>query len=111
MLNINRSDVVIRESTTGRCITAPILLIPTFIRTRDEIVKMQKSRDCGLFCCSLAHAHDEAERVIYTCRSPCLRLGARDFTCAGTRKINGHAAYFAEAERSGAREIKVGSRA
>jgi hypothetical protein len=115
VLNSNRYDIDIRASPMGRCITGPILLIPillTLIRTKDEIVKMQSwSRLRPFLLNSGTHAHDEAERVIYTCRLPCLRLGAREFPCAGTRKINGHAANFAEAERSGAREVKVGSRA
>lgn len=57
------------------------------------------------------NGHKEVEQVIYTSRVPCSRLGVRELARAGTRKINGHAADFAEGERNGAREVKVGSRA
>jgi len=72
---------------------------------------MQKVAVAAFLLHAGVNAHEEVEQVIYTCRLPCLRLGVRELTRAGTRKINGHAADFAEGERGRAREVKVGSRA
>ena len=51
----------------------------------------------------------ERRGVIYTCRLPCFRLGARN-PVPGTGKIKGHAADFALWSGVGA-EVKVGSQA